>query len=176
MTAKSKSDLLREYTPFAMTVASKFSGGQPAWRRSEIRQSALIGLWKAIENYDPGRGASLKTYAGIRIKGEIVDEMRQQTFFGRRAKERGISVHSEAEEFCFDHADLSDSDNKVFLDEVLQILPGLPIKYQEAIAAMVGGQGCGMELADDFGVSQSRISQFKNEAIGMIRKKLRIAA
>ena len=43
----------------------------------DLIQSGMIGLLEAAQKYDPSKGASFETYAGIRIHGAIVDEMRR---------------------------------------------------------------------------------------------------
>jgi len=43
----------------------------------DLIQSGMIGLLEAAQKYDASKGASFETYAGIRIHGAIVDEMRR---------------------------------------------------------------------------------------------------
>lgn len=43
----------------------------------DLIQSGMIGLLEAAQKYDAAKGASFETYAGIRIRGAIVDEMRR---------------------------------------------------------------------------------------------------
>lgn len=43
----------------------------------DLIQAGMIGLLEAAQKYDASRGASFETYAGIRIRGAIVDEMRR---------------------------------------------------------------------------------------------------
>lgn len=43
----------------------------------DLIQSGMIGLLEAVQKYDASKGASFETYAGIRIRGSIVDEMRR---------------------------------------------------------------------------------------------------
>jgi len=43
----------------------------------DLIQSGMIGLLEAAQKYDESKGASFETYAGIRIRGAIVDEMRR---------------------------------------------------------------------------------------------------
>ncbi len=43
----------------------------------DLIQAGMVGLLEAEQKYDVGRGASFETYAGIRIRGAIVDEMRR---------------------------------------------------------------------------------------------------
>lgn len=43
----------------------------------DLIQAGMIGLLEAAQKFDGGKGASFETYAGIRIRGAIVDEMRR---------------------------------------------------------------------------------------------------
>ncbi len=43
----------------------------------DLIQAGMIGLMEAIRKYDGGRGASFETYAGIRIRGAMLDEVRR---------------------------------------------------------------------------------------------------
>ena len=43
----------------------------------DLIQSGMVGLLEAARNYDPTHGASFETYAGIRIRGAMLDEIRR---------------------------------------------------------------------------------------------------
>jgi RNA polymerase sigma factor for flagellar operon FliA len=43
----------------------------------DLIQAGMIGLLDASRNYDPTQGASFETYAGIRIRGAMLDELRR---------------------------------------------------------------------------------------------------
>lgn len=43
----------------------------------DLIQAGMLGLLEAVQKYDISRGASFETYAGIRIRGAMVDEMRR---------------------------------------------------------------------------------------------------
>ena len=43
----------------------------------DLIQAGLIGLMDAIGHYDPSQGASFETYAAIRIRGAMLDELRR---------------------------------------------------------------------------------------------------
>ncbi|MDH5734923.1 MAG: RNA polymerase sigma factor FliA [Gammaproteobacteria bacterium] len=42
----------------------------------DLIQAGMLGLIEAAKNYDPSQGASFETYAGIRIRGAMLDEVR----------------------------------------------------------------------------------------------------
>jgi RNA polymerase sigma factor for flagellar operon FliA len=43
----------------------------------DLIQAGMIGLLEAIKNFDATQGASFDTYAGIRIRGAMLDEVRR---------------------------------------------------------------------------------------------------
>jgi len=43
----------------------------------DLIQAGLIGLMDAASHYDPSQGASFETYASIRIRGSMLDELRR---------------------------------------------------------------------------------------------------
>lgn len=57
----------------------------------DLIQSGMIGLIEAIHKFDANQGASFETYAGIRIRGAMLDEIRKGDWTPR-------SVHRKARE------------------------------------------------------------------------------
>ncbi|MGR9071575.1 MAG: RNA polymerase sigma factor FliA [Gammaproteobacteria bacterium] len=55
----------------------------------DLVQSGVLGLIEAARNYDGSRGAGFETYAGIRIRGAMLDEIRRSDWAPR-------SVHKHA--------------------------------------------------------------------------------
>jgi RNA polymerase sigma factor for flagellar operon FliA len=43
----------------------------------DLYQAGMVGLLEAARNFDGSKGASFETYAGIRIRGAILDEIRR---------------------------------------------------------------------------------------------------
>ncbi|MCP3671188.1 MAG: RNA polymerase sigma factor FliA [Gammaproteobacteria bacterium] len=61
----------------------------PSVQVDDLIQAGMIGLLEASRNYDQSRGASFETYAGIRIRGSMLDEIRRSDWTPR-------SVHRKA--------------------------------------------------------------------------------
>jgi RNA polymerase sigma factor for flagellar operon FliA len=59
----------------------------------DLIQEGLIGLLDASQNYNTEQGASFETYAGIRIRGAMLDEIRRNNWAPR-------SVHRKAREIA----------------------------------------------------------------------------
>tara|TARA_R110002050_G_scaffold9504_1_gene33331 strand:- start:487205 stop:487936 length:732 start_codon:yes stop_codon:yes gene_type:complete len=57
----------------------------------DLIQTGMIGLLDAAQHYDTTQGASFETYAGIRIRGAMLDEIRRNDWAPR-------SVHRKARE------------------------------------------------------------------------------
>ncbi len=70
--------LVKKYAPLVKKIAYHLSARLPAdIHIDDIIQSGLIGLLDASKHYDPEQGAQFETYATIRIRGAILDEVRR---------------------------------------------------------------------------------------------------
>lgn len=49
----------------------------------DLIQAGMIGLLEAAQKYDPHKGASFETFAGIRIRGAMLDEVRRHEWVPR---------------------------------------------------------------------------------------------
>lgn len=71
-------DLVRKYAPLVKRIAYHLmSRLPPTVQMDDLVQSGMIGLLEAARNYDASQGASFETYAGIRIRGSMLDEIRK---------------------------------------------------------------------------------------------------
>jgi RNA polymerase sigma factor for flagellar operon FliA len=69
--------LILHYAPLVKYVASRVAGGFPDFvERGDLVSSGMFGLIEAIERFDLDRGARFETYAILRIRGSILDELR----------------------------------------------------------------------------------------------------
>ena len=70
--------LITTYAPLVKRIAYHLMTRlPPAVQVDDLIQSGMIGLLDASRNYDPSQGASFETYAGIRIRGAMLDEIRK---------------------------------------------------------------------------------------------------
>jgi RNA polymerase sigma factor for flagellar operon FliA len=51
--------------------------------KDDLISAGVVGLIDAVDGYDAGKGCSLKTYSGLRIRGAMVDELRSQDWVPR---------------------------------------------------------------------------------------------
>lgn len=54
----------------------------------DLMSYGVLGLLRAIERYDPGRGVLLKTYAEHRIRGAMLDGVRAMDWLPRSARQK----------------------------------------------------------------------------------------
>jgi RNA polymerase sigma factor for flagellar operon FliA len=74
----SKLTPVEDYAPLVKRIAQHMMLRMPASvQLDDLIQAGMIGLLEAAQKYDEAHGASFETYAGIRIRGAIIDEMRR---------------------------------------------------------------------------------------------------
>lgn len=64
----------------------------PGYSLDDLVQVGMIGLMEASRVYDPTQGASFKSYASIRIRGAILDELRKQSWLPRSVQKKAREV------------------------------------------------------------------------------------
>ena len=58
----------------------------PSVEVDDLIQAGLIGLMEAARNYDPTAGAQFETFATQRIRGAMLDELREADWLPRQAR------------------------------------------------------------------------------------------
>jgi len=58
----------------------------------DLIQAGMLGLLEAIKNFDATQGASFETYAGIRIRGSMLDEVRRSDWTPRSVHKKSRMV------------------------------------------------------------------------------------
>ena len=78
------------YSPLVRRIAFHLKGQLPdSVQVDDLIQAGMIGLLEAHKNFSAKQGASFETYAGIRIRGAMLDEIRRSDWTPR-------SVHKKA--------------------------------------------------------------------------------
>ncbi|MDD2761225.1 MAG: RNA polymerase sigma factor FliA [Methylomonas sp.] len=90
MQAGNTDELVSRHASLVRRIAYHLMGRLPDTVQIEdLIQAGMVGLLEAIKHYDAGQGASFETYAGIRIRGAMLDELRRADWTPR-------SVHKKA--------------------------------------------------------------------------------
>jgi RNA polymerase sigma factor for flagellar operon FliA len=75
-----RDDLILGHLPLVKHVIGRLLGDLPASADAENLESAgVLGLVEAASKFDPNRNAQFKTFAYLRIRGAIVDELRRNS-------------------------------------------------------------------------------------------------
>jgi RNA polymerase sigma factor for flagellar operon FliA len=83
-------ELIRNHAPLVKRIAHHLLARLPASVQvDDLIQAGMIGLLEASRKYEISKGASFETYAGIRIRGAMMDEIRKGDWVPR-------SVHRNA--------------------------------------------------------------------------------
>lgn len=70
--------LVNRYAPLVKKIAYHLMGRLPSSVQvDDLIQAGMLGLLDAANQYSPAHGASFETYASIRIRGSMLDDLRR---------------------------------------------------------------------------------------------------
>jgi RNA polymerase sigma factor for flagellar operon FliA len=76
--------LTTSYLPLVRLHAGRLAMALPQHvSRDDLLQSGVLGLMEALQRFDPSRGIKFETYAGQRIRGAMLDELRRLCWLPR---------------------------------------------------------------------------------------------
>lgn len=82
-----------QHAPLVKRIAYHLLGRLPdSVQVDDLIQAGMLGLLEAIKNYDASQGASFDTYAGIRIRGSMLDEVRRSDWTPRSVHKKSRMV------------------------------------------------------------------------------------
>jgi RNA polymerase sigma factor for flagellar operon FliA len=85
--------LVLAYSPLVKYVTGRLARTLPAHvDEADLISYGLLGLISAIDRFDPSRNIKFETYAAIRIKGSIVDELRALDWVPRSVRADAGSI------------------------------------------------------------------------------------
>jgi RNA polymerase sigma factor for flagellar operon FliA len=138
--------LVERHAPLVKRIAYHLMARLPASVLvDDLIQSGMIGLIEAAKNFDGSKGASFETFAGIRIRGAMLDEMRRGDWTPR-------SVHRNARLIAETIAELEALHGRDVKDiEVAEKLDISLDEYHHMLSDISSGRIIGIE---DLGVSE----------------------
>jgi RNA polymerase sigma factor (sigma-70 family) len=163
-TAQAVGQAMEQYDGLVHAFIQRQGGGDIPYE--EALQAGRIGLWRAIQGYDPARGTAFSTYAWVAIWRHI----------HRRAKElsRDTDVWSQEMPGSWEAPDPGEGVDREVTQVVLyDLVAQLPERLGQVI---VGRYGLGeqppctlKELGEELGLSGERVRQLQQEALAWLR-------
>ena len=84
-----KDKLLLEYANLVKYIAQRIAVNLPSSvERDDLISAGILGLVKAVETFEPERGFKFETYAGHKIRGAILDELRAMDWVPRSVRQK----------------------------------------------------------------------------------------
>lgn len=85
--------LIVDYMPLVGHIVRETLGRLPSHvSRDELTSAGLVALVQAARSFDIARGVSFAAYAGLRIRGAILDELRDVDWASRSVRRRARQV------------------------------------------------------------------------------------
>ncbi len=91
-----KEEIVKKYIPLVKYIASRVIIGKTKYIEYEDLVSyGMIGLMDALNKFDESKGMKFSTYASIRIKGSMIDELRRNSPISKGAMDK-LNRYNEA--------------------------------------------------------------------------------
>lgn len=93
--ASDKNALVREYLPLVKRIAYHLMTRLPASVEvDDLIQAGMLGLLDAVSRFDDDQGAHFETYATQRIRGSMLDELRDADWASRNVRKAARQIES----------------------------------------------------------------------------------
>jgi len=93
-----REEIVKKYIPLVKYIASKIIIGKTKYVVYEdLISYGMIGLMDAINKFDESKGMKFSSYASIRIRGAIIDEIRKNSPISKRSMDK-LNRYNEAVE------------------------------------------------------------------------------
>jgi RNA polymerase sigma factor FliA len=147
--AKAMPRSVEAFMPLVHSIASLVSGKglPPNIEYDDLVSDGTVGLMKAWENFDPQRGVKFETYASYRIRGEILDGLKNYSPVPYRVQvmvrdlaKKGVkavmSKKEQAAEALIEKKELTEDEFKQALKRIKKIVSASALMYLLSIEGM----------------------------------------
>jgi RNA polymerase sigma factor FliA len=88
-----ENDLVKQYLPLVRSVVGRLAMTLPTHvHQEDLYSPGLVGLLKAIRNYDASQSSAFECYARYRIRGAVLDELRRMDWVPRSVHDKAKKV------------------------------------------------------------------------------------
>lgn len=179
---QTESEVIEEHLPLVKTIVGRLAMTLPAHvNLDDLHSAGLVGLLQAVRRYDPTCGASFATYARLRIRGAVLDELRRMDWVPRPVHDKARKIqnaigqleqtlgHVPTEEQVAEALQISPEAYQAWLEEIR------PLTFVCLDAAINAGNGEGLNhhdsVADDSQPSPDEQAA-RHELIDVITERL----
>ncbi len=143
--------LIEQYTPLVKRIAYHLMTRLPSSVSvDDLIQAGMVGLLEASRNYKPQLGASFETYAGIRIRGAMLDELRKNDWAPK-------SVHRKAREMAEVVREIEAREGRDARDE--EVARAMGLTMEEYYKILQDANTSRMLAFEELGVDEEAISR-----------------
>jgi RNA polymerase sigma factor for flagellar operon FliA len=145
------SEVVRQHAQLVKRIAQHLLGRlPPCVQLEDLIQAGMIGLLEAAKNYDVTKGASFETYASIRIRGAMLDEIRKGDWAPR-------SVHRNTRRVAQAIREIENQQGRDARDH--EVAKNLNLSLQEYHQLVQETNGSRMFAYHDVGINEESVSE-----------------
>ena len=133
---------IEAYMPLVNSIASMVSGKglPPNVDYNDLVSDGTVGLMKAWENFDPNRGVKFETYASYRIRGEILDGLKNYSpvpyriqvmirDLAQKGYKATVAEKLKKEEKLIEKKELTEAEFKSAVEKIKKIISASALMY-----------------------------------------------
>ena len=95
----SEDELVRAHLPLVNQAVGELARRLPSHvNRDDLSSAAMLGLAQAARSWDPDRGVSFERHAANRIRGALLDELRDSDWASRSVRSRARRLQQAGED------------------------------------------------------------------------------
>jgi len=140
---------IEAYMPLVHSIASMVSGKglPPSVDYNDLVSDGTVGLMKAWEKFDPNRGVKFETYASYRVRGEILDGLKNYSpvpyrvqvmirDLAQKGYKAAVADKVKKDEKELEKKALSETEFKSAVDKIKKVISASALMYMLSLEEM----------------------------------------
>ena len=179
-------DQIVEFLPMVRKIAQKVAQYiNPPLSLEDLISAGTVGLIKAANDFDCSQKTQFKTYAYIRIKGAVLDELRKNSLLPAQMGRQVKKAMEISRRFILQNGSVPSDEQMaqemdISIDQVRQIFESARVQHFISYDSLVG-EGPSLEgtlpasnqMRPDYGIEKAELLERLTEAIGRLDEKRR---